>query len=280
MMPFARQLRAALRLDLGEVLRSRWIASASAVYLLLSGGLVLVGLRESTVLGFSGMDRVLLSFAHLLLVVLPLLALTGTAQVVPRARDDGTLELLFSHPLSRTGFLTALGLGRFLALAAPLAALLLAMGLVGRLAFGEPVAWGMLGRAVAVGVALLWAFVGVGLYVSVAVRHEARAVVTALVVWGLSVAFLDLALLGAMLQWRVEPRLVFGLAAVNPVQTARLALLSGIEPDLATLGPVGFFLVHRVGGGVLLALGLGWPLVAGLAGWLAALTRFRRDDLL
>ena len=96
-----RELSAVARLDLAEVLRSRWLIFCGLVYGLLAAMFVLVGVRESNVLGFTGMGRVLMSFTHALLLLLPLLALTATSQLINRARDDGTLEMLFSHPLSR-----------------------------------------------------------------------------------------------------------------------------------------------------------------------------------
>ena len=72
---------------------------------------------------------------------------------------------------------------------------------------------------------------------------------------------------------------VFALALLNPVQAARMALLSAGDPDLSALGPVGFFVATRVGAGVLLALGVAWPLVTGFASWLLAYVRFTRGDV-
>jgi hypothetical protein len=82
-----------------------------------------------------------------------------------------------------------------------------------------------------------------------------------------------------MLQWELPPSAVFSLAALNPVQCARLALLSSAEPELSTFGPVGFFLANRVGATGLLAIGIGWPLLLGLTAWVWALGAFKRRDL-
>jgi hypothetical protein len=130
-----------------------------------------------------------------------------------------------------------------------------------------------------VGSSLLWAFVGLGLWLSAAVRNPARATIYVLLGWALGVALLDFGLLSLMLQWRLSPRLVFALAALNPVQAARLALLAGAEPDLGTLGPVGFYLATRLSPGLLYALGLAWPLAAGCLAWAAGLRRFCRGDV-
>ncbi len=279
MSPLARELRAAAKLDLAEVKRSRWLLSASLVYGALAGIFVLVGLRESSLLGFTGMGRVLLSLCHALLLLLPLLALTATGQVVNRARDDGSLELLFSLPLRRGAWFAAVSAVRYASLLVPLVVLMAAMAVLGRVAFGEAVPWGFLARALATSAALLLAFTGLGLLVSTRVRNPARATVTLLLLWAAGVALLDFGLVGLMLRFRLQPELVFALASVNPVQAARLALLSGVEPELSTLGPVGFWLANRLGPDLLLALGLAWPATVGLSSWTFALRSFTRGDV-
>lgn len=278
-MNLVREVRAIARLDFAETLRSRWLVFAASVYALLAGVFVLVGLRESSVLGFTGMGRVLLSLCHTLLVVLPLLALTATSQVVTRSREDGTLEVLFSHPLTRTGYLIGLTLSRYLVLAVPLAALIAAMAAIGSLLSPDAVSWGITLRSIVVSAVLLWAFVGLGLAVSTTTRNQARAMVYGLLLWALGVALMDFGVIALMLQWQLHPRAVFLLASLNPVQCARLALLSGLEPELATLGPVGFFLSTRFGPTFLFGLGIVWPLAVGCGSWLAALRSFRYGDV-
>lgn len=274
-----REILAAARLDLAEVRRSRWLLFCGIVYALLAAVFVLVGMRESMMMGFTGMGRVLLSFCHALVLLLPLLALTATGQVINHARDDGTLELLFSLPLRREAYFAAVSITRYLVLAVPLAGLLLAMALLGRLAFGQAIPWGFLLRAVAISSALLLAFVGLGILVSTTVRSGARAMIWLLLLWALGVALLDFALVGLMLQWRLHPQSVFLLASINPVQAARMALLSGLQPELSVLGPVGFFLSNRIGAGALFALGTTWPAVLGFGAWALALRSFRRGDI-
>lgn len=274
-----REIAASARLDLAEILRSRWMVFSVSLYALLAALFVLVGLRESSVLGFTGMGRVLFSLCHALVLVLPLLALTATMHVVNRARDDGTLELLFTLPLRRSTWFAGVSLTRFAMLVLPL--LLLVPGLaLGGLAFtGQAVPWGFVGRTLAVSTSLLAGFTGLGLWVSTVVRHQARALLAGLLLWVAAVGLLDFALVGLMLQWRLNPESVLVLASLNPVQAARLALVSGAEPDLATLGPVGFYLAERIGHGALLVLGTVWPALVGVGSWALANRSFRRGDL-
>jgi ABC-type transport system involved in multi-copper enzyme maturation permease subunit len=273
-----REILAAARLDLAEVRRSRWLVFCVVVYALLAGALVLVGLRESTVLGFTGVGRVLLGFAHALVTVLPLLALTATGQVIGRARDDGSLELLLSHPIRRTSWLAGVTLARFAVLALPLCILTLAIGAYASLR-GQPVPWAFVGHVLAISCSLLWVFVAIGIAISVFVRNQARAIVYVVVVWAAAVALLDVGLIGMLLRWHLEPRVVFTLAALDPVQDARLALLSDLQPDLGSLGPVGFYLSTHLGPSRLQALALAWPALLGAMAWTSAALWFRRSDV-
>ncbi|MBK6733854.1 MAG: ABC transporter permease subunit [bacterium] len=267
------------RLDLGDVLRSRWLVFCLLLYAALAVLFLLVGLRESTVLGFTGMGRVLLSMSHALVLLLPLLALSATAQVVNRAQDEGALELLFSHPVTRDEYFAGVTLVRFGVLLVPFVGLMALVAAIGWIALDSVPAWGFLGRGLLVCSALIWAYTGCGLAVSTFVRNQAKAVMLLLGIWVASVALLDFLLIGVMLQWRLNPQSIFVLAALNPVEASRLALLSSAEPTLSVLGPVGFYLTHRIGSTSLLLLGVIWPAALGTAGWWLALRRFRRQDL-
>ncbi|MFO1053337.1 MAG: ABC transporter permease subunit [Planctomycetota bacterium] len=273
------EFAAIARLEIAEVLRSRWLVFCIAVYAVLTGIFVLVGLRESTVMGFTGMGRVLMSFSHALVFLLPLLGLGASGQIVNGARDDGTLELLFGHPLGRSGWFGSVSLVRFVALAAPLVLLLPIMAIAGSLMFGQIVPWGFLLRVTAVSTALLWCSVALGFAISTFVRGQAKALMLLLFAWAAQVALIDFGLIGLMLQWHLPAEAVFALAALNPVQDARLALLSAADPELATLGPVGFYLANHLGSGALLALGIGWPLLLGSTVWLLSARHFESGDL-
>lgn len=97
--------------------------------------------------------------------------------------------------------------------------------------------------------------------------------------WAAGVALLDFALIGLMLKWHLNPQTVFFLAALNPVESARLGLLAGASKELSVLGPVGFFIAERVGANALFAIGSLWPLCAGALAWLGAFRTFRRADI-
>lgn len=269
-------VRAFFRLELADALRSRWLAFTATVYVVVFGAFVWFGLRESSVLGFTGLSRVVLNVSNAVVLVLPLVALVATSQTIVRARTTGFFELFLAQPCKRRDWFSAVLLSRVVVLAGPLLVLL-----------GGTLLWGnreqaltpLVGRSALVVLSLVWAFVGVGLYLSAAARTPERAVVYALVAWLVASALHDFALIGLLLTTRVSPTAVFWLAAVNPVEGARLAILSGIDPELSVLGPVGFWLSNTLGPRWTLAIGAGWPATLGtLAAW-AAERRLNKADL-
>lgn len=266
------------RLDLVAIWRSRWLWFCLIAYALLGVVLVTASSRESFVLGFTGSSRVLLSFSHALVLVLPLIALTATAPVIQRAREDGSLELLLSQPLAPSSWFLTTFVVRYLALVAPLALAMIGIGAWGQVVYGDPVPWSFLVRALAISCALLFAFCGIGACISAYVRDPARIITYLVIAWALGVALVDFGLIGVMLRWHVNPHFVFAVAIANPVEASRLALLAHLQPDLGTYGPVGLYLAHRVGAAALFVIGIAWPTFVGALTGLIAFQKFRRSD--
>ncbi len=160
----------------------------------------------------------------------------------------------------------------------PLAAVMVGIGAWGQLVHHDPIPWSFIGRSIAVSASLLLAFAGIGAAISVFVRNPARVITYLVLAWALGVALLDFGLIGLMLKWRLDPHAVFTLAVLNPVEAARLALLSDLQLDLSTFGPVGFYLANRIGSSALFALGIAWPALVGIGAWTVAYLGFRRSD--
>lgn len=273
-------LRAIARLDAAELRRSRWPWACGGLYVALGAAFLWFGARESGIVGFTGMGRVLFSLCHALVFFLPLLALGVTGQVIGRAREDGSLELWMSLPVRRGSYFAAITGVRALALIVPLLLVFAALAVSSRALLAQPVPWFFLARSAVVSAALLSCFCAIGVAISALARTTARALTVWMLVWLACVALLDFGLIALLLRTPLPPRLVFALAALNPVEAARLALLSAAEPDLATLGPVGFYLANELGAGPLFAIGVAWPLAVGALVLGLAWRRFGRDDLL
>ncbi|MFN2377550.1 MAG: ABC transporter permease, partial [Candidatus Binatia bacterium] len=223
------RISALARLEWTDSLRSRWLQFVAVVYALVFGAFIWLGLRESSVLGFTGLSRVVLNVANATVVAVPLVALVATCQAVARARTSGHLELLFTQPVRRSDWFIGLALSRAVVLLGPLLVLLGLTAAAGPLTgAGDAALVPMVVHALLVSSSLVLAYLGLGLLVSALAQTLERAVVFALLVWLASVALHDFALIGLLLQWRVPAPVVFALAAVNPVEAARLAVLASV----------------------------------------------------
>ena len=128
-------------------------------------------------------------------------------------------------------------------------------------------------------VALAWAFIGIGFWISSASRTAERATVLALLAWVAASALHDFALIGVLLRFKLPPQIVFALAAANPVEAARIAVLSGVDPELSALGPVGFWLANTLGPRLALGVGVAWPALLGTFFLHRAMRRLTASDL-
>jgi ABC-2 type transport system permease protein len=218
--------------------------------------------------------------ANAVVLAVPLVALVATCQSVVRARNTGFFELVLSQPVRRSDWFLAVLASRVVVVIGPLATLFACALVAGPLL--DPTDSSLLPvalRSLAVTATLGWAFLGIGLWISTAMRSGERATVVALLVWLVASSLHDFAIIGALLEVRIPAPAVFALAASNPAEASRIAVLSGVDPDLSVLGPVGFWLANALGPRVALLVGVGWPLLIGTFALWRAARRFERSDL-
>ena len=273
------QFKTLIQQEFGEVMRSRLPFFASGFYLIFFFLFFAVALNESSVLGFTGMSRVLFSLSHGFLFFLPLLALSSTAESISQSRANGTLEFMFSHPTSRSLFFVSTLLTRYFVLVFPLFVLIFGMNFFGFLFFRDQIPWSFLFRFFLLNATLIWVFSNIGMLVSVLLRHQ-KVLISILLIWIFSICLIDLGIIGTMLKWSLPPRFVVFLALLNPVQITRVALLSGMESELSVLGPVGFFLVNKCSHSFLLFLSLFYPTLLGGGIGLLSHRAFCKGDML
>jgi ABC-2 type transport system permease protein len=272
--------RALFRLELADALRSRWVVVTGGVYGVLFAAFIWLGLRENAVLGFTGLSRVVLNLANAVTLAVPLVALVATSQCIVRARQSGFFELMLTQPVRRSDWFVSVIASRFIVVIGPLVVLCLGALAVG--SFVDPSDRELVPvvlRCLATTASLAWAFVGVGLWVSSATRSPERATVLALLAWLVASALHDFALIGALLRFKLAPAVVFTLAALNPAEAARIAILSGVDPELSALGPVGFWLANALGPRIALLVGIVWPALLGSFALWRAGRRFSKSDL-
>jgi ABC-type transport system involved in multi-copper enzyme maturation permease subunit len=197
--------------------------------------------------------------------------LLGTHSAIVRAKSSGFFELMLAQPVKRSTWFWGLLLSRLLVLVGPLLVILAGCAVAAAFVEPEPELAGVAARSVLITAALVFAFVGLGLYFSSRARSIERAMVMALLAFVVTAVLHDMLLIAVLLRTAIPPEVVFLISALNPAEAARVGLLSSVDPELAALGPVGFWLANTLGPGLALAVAIGWPLAIGAAGsWRAA----------
>jgi Cu-processing system permease protein len=221
-MTASRTIAKVMRYELSDVLRSRWLLTYFAFFLIVT----------ETLLRFTGSDAGgLLGLMNIVLLVVPLVAVVFGTMYFHHSREF--VELLLAQPVRRRHLFTGLYLG----LVAPLAgAFFLSVGVP--LAVHLP-ASGHLIRAgvmlLAVGIALTAVFVALALLIAVAVSDSVRGLGLAIGCWLVSAVLYDGAVLLLAMTFANHPieRPLLGLVLLNPVDLGRVLLL--LEFDVSAL---------------------------------------------
>ncbi|MBI5720303.1 MAG: ABC transporter permease subunit [Burkholderiales bacterium] len=266
------------RLDIVESLRARWFL----IYTLVFGGIVallfLFGLTESRVLGFIGLSRLLVTYIQLTMAILPIFVLVTTVRSVAGDREAGVYEYLLALPVSLAGWFWGKFVGRYLVIFLPVfGAMVLAVAIA--LVRGIEVPWGIFGYYTALLAVMCGCFLGIGMLISVLARSTDMAQGAAFLVWLTFLLFLDLILLGVMIQGRMAPEMAVTLALANPLQVFRTAALALFDPQLIVLGPSAYVILDLFGAAGYKAFALAYPSGLGLAAAALGYALFRRGDL-
>ncbi len=266
------------KLDIAESLRARWFI----VYSLVFGGIVSLlfafGLTESRVLGFIGLSRLLVTYIQLTMAILPIFVLITTVRSVAGDREAGVFEYLLSLPVSLRGWFWGKIFGRYLVVFLPV--MLAMFGAVGwALVRSIDVPWAIFGYYTALLAAMAACFLGIGFLISSFARSTDVAQGAALLTWLTLLLFLDLLLLGVMIQGKISAELAMTLSLINPLQVFRTAALSLFDPQLIVLGPSADLILDRFGLGGYKLFALAYPSAIGLACMGLGFWNFRRGDL-
>lgn len=273
-----KQLWLTARLDIVESLRARWFM----IYMGVFGGIVallfLFGLTESRVLGFIGLSRLLVTYIQLTMAILPIFVLITTVRSVAGDREAGVFEYLLSLPVGLGAWFWGKILGRYLVIFAPVFLAMLAAVLIALVKEIE-IPWGMFGYYTALLAAMAACFLGLGMLISAVARSTDMAQGAAFLTWLVLLLFLDLILLGVMIQGRTAPEVAVAIALANPLQVFRTAALALFDPQLIVLGPAAYVILDAFGVMGYKVFALAYPTALGLLAAGLGYFIFRRGDL-
>jgi ABC-2 type transport system permease protein len=264
--------------DVVESLRARWFMVYTAVF----GGLVVLlfayGLAESRIMGFTGLSRLMLTYIQLSMAILPVFVLITTVRSVAGDREAGVFEYLLSLPVSLGAWYWGKLLGRFLMVFLPVFLALLGAVTWGVMK-GAGLPWDLLIYYTALLMALAWCFLGIGMLISTVARSSDVAQGAAFVIWLALLLFLDLILLGVMIQEQLPSETAVAIALANPMQVFRTASMMLFDPQLVLLGPSAYVILDTFGQAGYIAYALAYPVILGSACAGLGFFLFRRSDL-
>lgn len=266
------------KLDFTESLRAHWFL----VYALIFGGIVALllvfGLTESRVMGFTGLSRLLITYIQLCMAILPVFILISTVRSVAGDREAGIYEYLLALPVSLGGWYWGKLLGRFIVVFSPVV-LAMAAALAWAAWRGFSIPWREVLFYIGLLASLAWCFLGLAMLLSTLARSVDVAQGAAFMLWLVLLLFLDLILLGLLIQAHVPAETIVAIALTNPLQVFRTAAMALFDPQLVLLGPSAYLILDNFGHVGYLLWALAYPAVlgslcAGLGFWV-----FKRGDL-
>ncbi|MBM4780323.1 MAG: ABC transporter permease subunit [Archangiaceae bacterium] len=266
------------RLDVAESVRAKWFF----VYSLIFGGIVAAffafGVTESRVLGFMGLSRLLVTYIQLAMAIMPIFILLTTVRSVAGDREAGVFEYLLSLPVSLSSWYWGRLVGRFLTVFLPVFLAMLGAALWATFKDIE-VPWRMFGIYTGQLAAMSWCFLGLGMLLSTFARSTDVAQGSAFVLWLTCLLFLDLILLGVLIQGRMPAEGVVAIALVNPLQVFRTGALMLFDPQLVVFGPAAFVIYDWFGGPKFIIYSMVYPAFLGTLTAAIGYANFRRGDL-
>lgn len=227
-------------------LRNRWFALYTILFSILIVGFVAFALSGSSLTGQAGFGRTSAGLLNLLLLMVPLIALTIGAQLIASERQDRSLDYLLAQPLTALEVFV----GKFLGAACSLTLMLL-IGFGGAgavMAFrGGSGGVGSFLMLVVLTLMLGLAMLSVGYLISSFSRQTAAALGIALTLWLLFVIVGDLGIMGSSLVLGLSPEALLFLTALNPLNVYKLVSVDLLHTSLDVLGPAGVYAVDRFG---------------------------------
>ncbi|MBT4762302.1 MAG: ABC transporter permease subunit [Bdellovibrionaceae bacterium] len=264
--------------EVRESFRAKWFLLYSLVF---GGAIILLfslGITESRVLGFTGLSRLLITYIQLCVAVLPLFILISTVRAVVADKENNVVEYFLSMPISLASYFWGKLAGKFFVVFLPVIVALLAASAWGFIKSLDVIWMEVLYYSVLLGT-LTWCFLGFGMLISSSVKKQEWALGLAFSIWLILLIFLDIILIGIMLQHRISESLIIGISLLNPLQVFRTAAILLFDTEGAAIGPAAYVIVDAIGRNGFLLFSLLYPLSLGwLLSW-AGFKIFKHGDI-
>lgn len=247
--------------ELRDALRARSFLLYSMAFLALGLGVSYVSAASTGSLGLSGFGRTTAGLINIVLLVVPLMALSTGAGAIAGDRERGMLLFLLAQPVSRLEVV----LGKYLGLAGALVACItlglgacsLVLALQGGATEPRTMLW-LAGLSILLALSML----SVGVLVSALARRASVAVGTGVFLWLALVFVSDLGIMAGTLAMRLPVKSLFLATLCNPLQAFKMWALHSIDASIDVLGPAGLYAMDTYHDA------LPWMFGASLIGWI------------
>ena len=266
------------QLEFAESIRARWFLVYALVFGAVMVLLLVSGLTESRVMGFTGLSRTLTTYIQICMAILPIFVLITMVRSVAGDREAGVLEYMLALPVSLGAWYWGKLLGRFVTVFLPVF-MAVVLAVVWAAVRGFEVPWSEFLFSTGLLISLSWCFLGLGMLISTIAKTSDVAQGAAFTVWLVLLLFLDLILLGAMVREQMPAELVVGISLLNPMQVFRTASMLVFDPELILLGPAAHVILDAMGRTGFLIYGFVYPAVFGTVCAGSGFLLFRRGDL-
>jgi Cu-processing system permease protein len=257
--------------EMRDALRNRWFLLYTASFVALSLAFSYMAMAGTGIVGFAGFGRTAASLINLVLLMVPLMALTIGVHSLVGEQEHGTMPHLLSQPVSRAEVFLGKYVGLTLSLLASLALGFGISGVVMALNSTGPSDPGVYIRLTALAFLLSVVMLSIGFLLSALTNRESVAMGIGLFLWLLFVFFGDLGLMGTAITMRLPIENLFWASLINPSQVFKVAAILDLSGGLDLLGPVGLYATREFGNNLffmLIGILLLWCAVpATLAMW-------------
>ena len=212
------------------------------------------------------------------MAILPVFVLITTVRSVAGDREAGVFEYMLSLPVSLSAWFWGKLIGRFVVVFLPVFLAML-VAVIWGVAKGVEIPWTQIFFYTGFLISLALCFLGIGMLISTLARSSDVATGAALIIWLGLLLFMDLILLGILINEGLSSEGVIAVALINPLQVFRTASMMLFDPQLVLLGPSAYVILDHFGETGYIIWALFYPGLLGLFSASLGYLVFRRGDL-
>lgn len=221
--------------EVRDSFRNKWLILYTVVFAVLGLTFSYYGYLGLGLLGFRAFGRVSAALINMALYMIPLMSMSLAGLSIVGEREKGTLEILLAQPISKTEIIISkfLGISSSIILATMLGYGVAAWYLWTALSSADLLIYLLIMSGYILLAISLTAF---GILISVISRSRFEALGIILLSWLFLILIYEFILIGVALTFRIDVNSLMILLTINPVEAARVLMLSFIDPTLLILG--------------------------------------------